>query len=97
MNSYETYLESLNVSILRVRPIKYDELISLGCVGGNDYTCEKSSYSWVYSTSYWSSTAETDFEIFLVLNSNLMFGQGYNDTSFSGVRPVIEIPRSAFQ
>ena len=98
VNNYETILESeYGVDVVEARLITKDELTSdeIGC-SADDYTCTRSSYPWIYSTSYWSGSANSTFYVWSV-RSNGLFNYGiYSYDNSFGVRPVIIISRSNF-
>lgn len=92
VNNYKTYLTNMGVDISSARLITKKELEKLGCSSSN-YSCS-SAPSWVYSTSYWSGTANAVNIVWLV-SSEASFGNGnYSSDIDIGVRPVIEISES---
>ena len=98
VNNYKTILESdYGVDVVEARLITKDELTSdeIGC-SDTDYTCTGSAYPWIYSTSYWSGSADdTNFVWRVYSNGDFGFNCYYIDSCF-GVRPVIIISKSNF-
>ena len=98
VNNYKTILESdYGVDVVEARLITKDELTSdeIGC-SDTDYTCTGSAYPWIYSTSYWSGSADYTSFVWLVdSNGDIYSGNYYEDNVF-GVRPVIIISKSNF-
>lgn len=94
VDNYKTYLEELGLTVEEARLIKYEELVGLGC-SGDDFTCTTSQYDWVYSTTYWSSSAY-NHNFVRSVSSNGDFDYRYYYSDFAcGVRPVIVISSSA--
>lgn len=94
-NSYETYyptykthLEKSGISINNIRNIALEEIQNLGCGIGTS-ACP-ATLSWIYATTYWTSTAESH-ENYLVFTDNNIAGRYRDLTSYVGLRPVIEI------
>ena len=79
---------------VEVRLITKSELEGLGC-SSSSYSCS-SAPSWVYSTSYWSGSARSGGDVWLVRSSGDFsydfFSRGtfYGGSDF-GVRPVISL------
>ena len=96
VQNYKTYLKNtLGKTSVDARLITYEELTSLGCSGSDVgvYSC-KSAPSWVYSTDYWTASANYYNSVW---NVNLygFFGGSYFDSSdYYGLRPVITISKS---
>ena len=91
VNSYNSYLITQGVTPIEARLITKDELIGLGCIE-DDYSCSEAP-SWVYATSYWSGSAFSTSDVWIV-DSYDNFGENlYYDDYFFGVRPVIIISR----
>ena len=93
VNSYSDYLSSLSVNVIEARIITKDELVDLGCIP-SDLSC-RGAPSWVYTSSYWTSTAYSDGEVWFV-GSGGFFDGDYNwgPDYKMGVRPVITISKS---
>ena len=92
--NYESYLLKQYSNIDEVRLITYEELVEFGCKS-NTRTCLGVD-SFIYSTTYWTGSAANDSQMYGV-DSNGAFGaKDYTYARGSGVRPVIEIPISAF-
>ena len=94
VNSYKTYLINMGVDISSARLITKKELETLGCDSSNK-SCSGAP-NWVYSTSYWSETANDNSYIWIV-SSGGHFGINYNYAPDIAVRPLIEIPLSEFE
>ena len=90
IESYKTYLESLDARIYNARLITKNEYVSFGCEANG--SCANAP-SWIYSTSYWSSTSywENVYAIIYNVGSTV---ESYSRSNFFGVRPVIEILKS---
>ena len=88
---YKTYLNNY-ISLIDIRLITYEELKELGC-SSSIYSCS-SALSWVYATSYWTGTAQSDGSIYSVERTGVLSSDFSYDASFLGVRPVIEISRA---
>ncbi len=96
VNSYKTYLTNMGVEISSARLITKTELEGLGC-SSDDYSCS-SAPSWIYSTSYWSGTADNDESgVWAVFFGNFFDAPDYNYDLELGIRPVIEISISEFE
>ena len=97
VNNYKTILEGdYGVEVVEARLITYDELTD-----SETFVCEElvfcsSRYSWIYSTSYWSGSANDASNVWGVDGFGLFYNYGYNIDNFFGVRPVIIISRSNF-
>ena len=88
LENYKTYLKNtLCKTSIDARLITYEELTGLGC-GKDDWSCT-SAPSWVYSTGYWSASADGDSSVHVVISD------GYFDfPGILGLRPVITISKS---
>ena len=99
VNNYKTILESdYGVDVVEARLITKDELTSeeIGC-SATDYTCTGSAYPWIYSTTYWSGSANDTNLVWSVSSSGTFIsGSGYDNDYAFGVRPVIIISKSNF-
>ena len=99
VNNYKTILESdYGVDVVEARLISYDELTNsetFACVEMG-YCSDK--YPWIYSTSYWSGSADADdaFCVWFIIRYGHFEGIGYNYVDGFGVRPVIIISKSNF-
>ena len=95
VNNYKTILESeYGVDVVEARLITKDELISekIGCSDTN-YTCTGSAYQWIYSTSYWSGSANNAGLVWNMTSGGLFIDDDYSIGHCFGVRPVIVIDR----
>ena len=92
LNNYKTYLKNtLGKSSIITKLMTYDDLISLGCEKTN---CE-SAPSWIYSTNYWTSTANWSDHIIQVSEDNSVNSPPEMDAYYLyGLRPVITISKS---
>ena len=93
VQNYKTYLKNtLGKTSVDARLITYEELINLGCDISAE-TC-KSAPSWVYSTNYWTASADVS-SLVCCVNSNGYFDSGSFDYPVVlGLRPVITISKS---
>lgn len=89
-------IDGINFNHDNVRLITKDELISLGC-SIDDYTCDASAYSWIYSSSYWTMTpVESGPEAVYTVSSSGEFSDEAPASKFNafGIRPVVVIPKT---
>ena len=97
VNNYKTILESdYGVDVVEARLITKDELTdseTFACVE-YDYCSDK--YPLIYSTSYWSGSADRTDYVWRVGSNGYFGSNGYSDVSRCGVRPVIIISKSNF-
>ena len=96
VENYKTYLSTLGVTLNEARLITYEELIALGCNSLN-FSCS-SAPSWVYTSSYWSGSANSSLSVWFV-HSDGYFNLGFDSYGYKnacGVRPVIVISKSIF-
>ena len=93
VQNYKTYLKNtLGKANVDARLITYEELISLGC-NRNDNSCE-SSPSWVYSTWYWTASANNYYNVWYVDSYGNFVYNRFANSGYSGLRPVITISKS---
>ena len=93
VQNYKTYLKNtLGKTSIDVRLITYEELISLGC-NKNTYRCT-SAPSWVYSTSYWTASANSHTYVRFVGSSDYFASAPFDNSGNYGLRPVITISKS---
>ena len=96
VQNYKTYLKNtLGKTRIDARLITYEELVSLGCNATTNILgdCLKAP-SWVYSTDYWTASADGISSVWAV-NSNGNFSLVILTGSFHwGLRPVITISKS---
>ena len=92
LENYKAYLKNtLGKSSIITKLMTYDDLKSLGC---EERTCA-SAPSWIYSTNYWTSTANQSNHIIQVSLGNDVDSPPYMDSSYLyGLRPVITIKKS---
>ena len=93
VENYAVYLEGLGLTIEEARLIKQEELVGLGC-DASKFTCTTSQYDWVYTTTYWSGSADNNYGLSRVISSGTFFNTNYNYDLNNGVRPVIVISSS---
>ena len=100
VNTYKILIESkYNVDVVDARLITKEELTSsetFACVEKESCSNE---YSWIYSTSYWTSSANGDGYVWYILSDgsfDLSSYNGFYDSSYFGVRPVITISKDYF-
>ena len=86
---YRVYLNNNGLRTNDVRLISHDELEGLGCSMAYK-TCENAP-SWIYSTSYWTGSANDSNYIWRVDTSAYYACNSYNNYFDVGVRPVVEI------
>lgn len=93
-NGYENYLKEY-VPTVNVRLITLAELESLGCERG---TCQPAP-SWVYSVSYWTSSAEPGGAngVYIVRSYGSYVAGRYDYAYYGGVRPVVDIKKNALK
>ena len=98
VNAYKTIIEEdYGVPVEAARLITKDELTSedIGC-SADDYTCTTSEHVWIYSTSYWSGSADDSYFVWYVGSTGGFYGGNYSTGSSFGVRPVIVISKDNF-
>lgn len=78
------------------RLISYDELVALGCVPSSA-TCKNGAGKWLYSSTYWTSTANSADTIWYVDSTGKMTTLAYTNQELAGIRPVVELKRSAIE
>lgn len=96
IENYKNYIEGLGVPVEEARLISNEELTSeqIGC-STVDQTCEDAP-EWVYSTSYWTGTADNVIDVWGVFNNAVFIRSNMYWTDTYGVRPVIVISKSLF-
>ena len=103
VNNYKNVLESFGVEIISARVITYEELID-----SNTFNCYyeycSEEYSWIYSTSYWTSSPEwydSEHEnLFIISSGTGLYGTSEAMSAIgvkNGVRPVIIISKEYFK
>ena len=92
IQNYKTYLKNtLGKASIEARLITYEELTSLGCT---PYSSCKSVPSWVYSTFYWTASAESNHYVWRVDSYGDFYGRDFYNPWDYGLRPVITIKKS---
>lgn len=90
---YKEKLNKMGASIISASLITISELENLGCSIASS-SCA-SSYDFVTTSSYWTSTPSNDDCVYLVnSNKQLLPGGIYNDIGDLGIRPIIKMPIS---
>ena len=93
LENYKAYLiNSLRKTSVDARLITYEELIGLGC-NKSEKTC-KSAPSWVYSTRYWTASANNNNYVWGVSSFGSFVSDSFDYSYYYGLRPVITIPKS---
>ena len=95
VQNYKTYLKNtLGKTSVDARLITYEEITGLGCDGdgGLGFSCN-SAPSWVYSTNYWSASAN-DSTVWNVASNGNFAGGSFDSSGNCGLRPVITISKS---
>ena len=97
VNNYKTILEKdYGVDVVEVRLISYDELTDSETFACVEYDSCSSKYPWIYSTSYWSGSANNTDYVWYVFSNGYFGYNNYYDGNRFGVRPVIIISKSNF-
>ena len=92
VENYKTYLSTLGVTSTEARLITKEELEGLGCIVSSG-SCSGAP-SWVYSTTYWSGSANSSGSVWRVNSNGAFFYNNYSSNLNYGCRPVITISRS---
>ena len=92
VENYKTYLSTLGVTPTEARLITKEELEGLGCIVSSG-SCSGAP-SWVYSTSYWSGSADSSDYVWIVDSRGYFYRNNYSGNYNYGCRPVITISRS---
>ena len=92
VENYKTYLSTLGVTPTEARLITKEELEGLGCIVSSG-SCSGAP-SWVYSTTYWSGSANSSDSVWYVNSDGIFNYRSYSNYRYSGCRPVITISRS---
>ena len=92
VDTYVTYLTNQGVNVSG-RLISQEELVALGCNGTTRYCDSNGTHggtalSWVYQTSYWSGSANGNYNVWSVHSDGRFRHYSCGSGSF-GVRPVI--------
>ena len=98
VNNYKTILEAdYGVDVVEARLITKDELTSeeIGC-SVKEWKCSKADYPWIYSTTYWSGSADGTDGVWYVFSNGGFNISSYSNVNAFGVRPVIIISKSLF-
>ena len=74
-----------------MRLITYEELEKLGCSFSNNLC--NSAPSWVYATTYWTSSLYDESRLYHVRNNGRLLKKMFIGSSVAGIRPVIEIDK----
>ena len=93
VQNYKTYLKNtLGKISVDARLITYEELIGLGC-NKSEETCIYAP-SWVYSTRYWTASANNYSSVWIVASDGSSGGVTFVTSRYLGLRPVITISKS---
>ena len=92
--NYKTYLQSLGIAINEVRLINYEEITELGC-NFNERTCISYAPEWVYDRSYFSGSAFSDEQLYVIFADGRIVKN--EPHTLSGIRPVVEISKSLIE
>ena len=93
VQNYKTYLKNtLGKTSIDARLITYEELTSLGC-NENKKTCQ-SAPSFVYSTYYWTASANGWSNVWYVHSDGGFNGRILDISDYNGLRPFITISKS---
>ena len=107
LKNYENYIKNtLNKTSVSTKILTYNEAVNLGCntnsSDGSAKICS-SSNSWVYSTGYWLSTAESYVNLYAITLGfehgqttlkGILYSSPYYENNAIGLRPVITISKS---
>ena len=94
VNNYKTILEAdYGVDVVEARLISFDELTDSETFACVEYGKCSDKYPWIYSTSYWSGSANTSNSVWFVISNGNFGPSNYSDDAGFGVRPVIIISR----
>ena len=97
VNNYKTILEKdYGVDVVEARLISYDELTDSETFACVEFGMCSSKYPWIYSTSYWSGSANNAYSVWGVLSDGNFGRCNYDYGNYFGVRPVIIISKSNF-
>ena len=97
VNNYKNIIEAdYGVDVVEARLITKDELTD-----SETFACEENDrcsdkYPWIYSTSYWSGSANDTNYVLDVYSIGYFDFDNYSHDNVLGVRPVIIISRSLF-
>ena len=80
---------SQGAEIKEARLMKVEEAVSLKCSMSSGY-CGNTP-EWVYSTSYWTGSADSSSSLWYVYSKGYLKNQSYSKIHIVGVRPVIVI------
>ena len=89
VDRYVTYLSNQDVSVTG-RLLNHTEMVELGCTStGFCSTNGGSSPNWIYQTSYWLGSADSNTYLWGIKTNGNAGYFNYNSSSELGVRPVI--------
>ena len=95
VNNYKTILESnYGVDVVEARLISYEELTDSETFACVDYDYCSDKYPWIYSTSYWSGSADDAYDVWRVDSDGNFGSSSYYDGDSFGVRPVIIVSKA---
>lgn len=96
VNNYKSYIQSLGIEVIEARLLTIEELTDPNTFACDkaEYTCENTQYPWIYSTTYWTSSARNEWYVWAVAyNGHLWWSEEYDSLNNCGVRPVLVIPK----
>ena len=97
VNNYKTILEEdYGVDVVEARLITKDELTNSETFACVEYDYCSDKYPWIYSTSYWSGSANGSHDVWGVHSIGDFNYDYYSYDADFGVRPVIIISKSNF-
>ena len=97
VNAYKTIIEEdYGVPVEAARLISFDELTDTKTFACVEYNYCSYKYPWIYSTSYWSGSADDTNYVWYVDSDGYFDYDGYSSGRCFGVRPVIIISKSLF-
>ena len=96
VNKYKNTIESFGINVVSARLITKEELVDIFGCNESERTCKDSSYPWIYSTTYWTQSAEDSSYVWSVYSKGSFVGSWYSEEVEMGVRPVIVISKDYF-
>lgn len=90
VKNYENYLKEYYKSV-SARLLTYNEMRGLGCVEGSGVEACEAAPAWLYSTSYWTGTAEDNKYVHFMASNGYLGGNFFDKHYGLGIRPVITI------
>ena len=98
VNNYKYLLETnYETQIVEARLITYSELTDVNTFACKDNSTCSNSYPWIYSSSYWTGTANSTDNIWTIYSQGTLYSRSYSYNYPFGVRPVIVIPKNTIK